>query len=130
MLFSFIIWVILISKLILSIIIFIIFIRPRFLSSKRKVKAYELKLRKYVSKVIDENLSRTVYELGILIDDEEEGTICGDNKTQKKFDYDSPDYGDESTIPSYYCYSDVETYERVYTPIKAYFPQKYKHKYI
>ena len=130
MLFSFIIWVILISKLILSIIIFIIFIRPRFLSSKRKVKGYELKLRKYVSKVIDENLSRTVYELGILIDDEEEGTICGDNKTQKKFDYDSPDYGDESTIPSYYYYSDVETYERVYTPIKAYFPQKYKHKYI
>ena len=65
-----------------------------------------------------------------MIDDEEEGTICGDNKTQKKFDYDSPDYGDESTIPSYYCYSDVETYERVYTPIKAYFPQKYKHKYI
>lgn len=51
-------------------------------------------------------------------------------KRKKKFDYDSPDYGDESTIPSYYCYSDVETYERVYTPIKAYFPQKYKHKYI
>lgn len=130
MLFSFIIWVILISKLILSIIIFIIFIHPRFLSDKRKERGYELKLRKYVSKVIDENLSKTVYELGILRDAEEEETIYGDNETQKILDYDGPDYGDESTIPSYYCYSDGEAFERVYTPIKAYFPQKYQYKCI
>ncbi|CAI4049172.1 hypothetical protein SUVZ_13G0950 [Saccharomyces uvarum] len=128
MLFSFIIWVILISKLIISVVIFVIFVHPRFLPNEMKAKGYELKLKKYVSKVIDENLSKTVQELGILRDDEEDKTVYGDDEIKKVVDYDSTDYGDENTIPSYYCYSDGEVFERVYTPTKAYFPQKYKYK--
>ncbi|CAI4035438.1 hypothetical protein SMKI_13G0860 [Saccharomyces mikatae IFO 1815] len=128
MLFSFIIWVILISKLILSIVIFIVFIHPRFLSNEKKVKGYELRLRKYVSKVIDDNLSKTVCELGILRDEEEETIIYDDNEMKKSLDYDNLSCSDQGTIPSYYCYSDGEAFERVYTPIKAYFPQKYKYK--
>ncbi|CAI4047732.1 hypothetical protein SKDZ_13G0910 [Saccharomyces kudriavzevii ZP591] len=128
MLFSFIIWVILISKLILSIIIFLIFVHPKFLPNERKAEGYGLKLKKYVSNAIDENLSKTIHELGILRDDEEEKTLYGNEEPQKVADYDGLDYSDACTIPSYYCYSDGEAFERVYTPIKAYFPHKYKHK--